>query len=238
MTTTPRTGGTAVADFDAFADTYAQAVDRSIGFSHQPVEFFARRKAAHLVDVCRRHLGDPAQLSVLDVGCGIGCTDQYLTESFGRLAGVDVANEAVERAAARNRTVEYQVCGEASLPLETASCDVAFAACVLHHVPRHRRRAFVREVGRVVRPGGLVVLFEHNPLNPLTRLAVSRCEFDEGVVLLHRSELTNLCAGAALRPLEARYLIFTTWTHELIERAERRLGSLPFGAQHCVAARR
>ena len=48
--------------------------------------------------------------------------------------------------------------------------------------------AFVAELARVVRPGGLVVVFEHNPLNPLTRLVVSRVTFDDGVRLLRSGE--------------------------------------------------
>ena len=49
---------------------------------------------------------------------------------------------------------------------------------------------------RVVRPGGLVCVIEHNPLNPLTRsLAVSRCEFDSDAVLLGASTTRKLMAA-------------------------------------------
>ena len=47
--------------------------------------------------------------------------------------------------------------------------DATYATCVMHHVPRARWRLFASELGRVTRPGGTVLTFEHNPYNPLTR---------------------------------------------------------------------
>jgi len=61
--------------FDSYTDSYEAAVEQSIGFSGQNVSYFARRKAMHLLDVCHRRVGDPAKVSMLDVGCGIGITD-------------------------------------------------------------------------------------------------------------------------------------------------------------------
>ena len=89
-----------------------------------------------------------------------------------------------------------------------------------------------------MRPGGVVALFEHNPLNPLTRLAVSRCEFDEGVELLGPGEAAALLSDAGLTPLERRYIVFFPWPRPRAMRLEAHLGRLPLGAQHVVAARR
>ena len=102
-----------------------------------------------------------------------------------RLAGVDVAAGMVERARRRNPWAEYRhyAAGD-PIPYDDGSFDVCFTICVLHHVAAERRPALVEEMKRVCRPGGLVAVFEHNPLNPLTRKAVRDCEFDRGVKLL------------------------------------------------------
>jgi hypothetical protein len=60
----------------------------------------------------------------------------------------------------------------------------ALSFCVLHHVPPTQWVGFLCEMRRVVRPDGLVCLIEHDPLNPLTKLVVARCEFDRDAVLL------------------------------------------------------
>ena len=53
------------------------------------------------------------------------------------------------------------------LPFGDATFDVVIAICALHHVPTPHRPEFLAELHRVTRQDGLVVIFEHNPLNPL-----------------------------------------------------------------------
>ena len=60
----------------------------------------------------------------------------------------------------------------------------------------------------MTRPGGLVAIFEHNPLNPLTRKAVRDCPFDEDAVLLSRGEARRRLAEAGLAEVEAPFIIF------------------------------
>src|SRR5205085_10701942 len=96
----------------------------------------------------------------------------------------------------------------------------------------------VEEMRRVVRPGGLVAVFEHNPWNPLTRRVVRSCAFDEDVELLRRRELESLLRAAGLQVVRGEYLLFFPWRARLLQAAERTLTGLPLGAQYVVAARR
>jgi ubiquinone/menaquinone biosynthesis C-methylase UbiE len=227
-----------MSEFDDYADSYTDAVQNSIDFCGQELEYFTRRKAEHLLEIMRRNVGDPARLSVLDVGCGVGATDALLASDVGDLHGVDMSSESVERARHRNPTVTYRAYAGEELPYADASMDVAFAICVLHHVDVADRAAFVAELRRVVRPGGLVVVFEHNPYNPLTRKVVRDCPFDEGVVLIEQRTARNLLSEAGLRPFESRYIIYFPFDKRFVAPVERKLGWLPLGAQHYVAARR
>ena len=217
-------------------DSYAEAVQRSIDFIGQDHETFTRRKALHLLDLTQRRLGDPSRLAGLDVGCGVGLTDRFLVERVGELHGVDIAEEAVARAAQANPSVRYEAYGGARLPYADGHFDFAFAIGVVHHVPPPERASFVAEMGRVVRPGGLVTLFEHNPYNPLTRLAVIRCELDEDAVLLTRRSARGFLERTGLSPVESRYIIFLPFERPRVAALERRLNRLPLGAQYYVAA--
>jgi SAM-dependent methyltransferase len=227
-----------VSQFDKHADSYIEDVQRSIDFCGQELAYFTRRKVELLLDVIHRRLGDAAKLSILDVGCGIGQTDELLRPHVGQLYGVDVAAEAIKRAAQANPSVAYDVYDGGRLPYDDASMDVAFSICVMHHVDVQDRPQFAAELSRVVRPKGLVVVFEHNPYNPLTRKVVRECPFDEGVVLLNRRTVFRLLKGADLQPVEARYVIFLPLDHAFVPPIERTLAWLPAGAQHYVAARR
>lgn len=226
------------AAFDDHAADYRETLRRSIAFSGVEQEVFTRRKVRHLLDVVRRRLGPTERVRALDVGCGVGLTDAYLVGRLGELDGTDVSGEAVRRAAEANPSVRYTRSAGDELPYEDERFDLAFAICVLHHVPPDGRTRLVAELRRVVRPGGLVVVFEHNPFNPLTRLAVARCDFDADAVLVTKRTADRLLRGGGLRPVERRYVILLPTEAPRLVAAERVLAALPLAAQYYVAAHR
>lgn len=226
-----------IGDFDSHADSYRDDVESAISWSGKDVDYFAHGKAEHLAALAARQLGDPSRLRALDVGCGVGVTDGFLAGRFGELHGVDLAADAVEKARAANPGVSYQAYDGGQLPFEPDSFDLVFTICVLHHVPRPDWTAFAGELRRVARPGGLVVVFEHNPLNPLTRVSVNRCPFDENVELLRAGMTTGVLREAGLTPAEQRYIFFLPLRRIAESRIERALRRVPFGAQYFVAAR-
>jgi SAM-dependent methyltransferase len=225
-------------DFGRSKDTYEDEVQKSIDFVGQGLDFFVELKADYLVDLARRRLGDPKSLSFLDVGCGIGLTDEYLEGKVGVLHGIDVAEGVIERAGERNPWAEYSVFDGTTTPFRDDLFDVTFAICVLHHVEPAQWGGFVEEIARVTKRGGLLVVMEHNPLNPLTQLAVSRCAFDEDAVLLRARRTRKLLAAAKLIPTEARYIAFFPWRGRMVRLAESCLRRLPLGAQYAVAGTR
>lgn len=224
-------------DYDEIRDRYADELERAVAFSGQGVRFFTELKARALLDVAERRLGDPAGLDVLDVGCGIGLTDELLVSRFGTLTGVDVVAGVVEDAARRNPSVRYRVYDGRRLPFEDAGFDLTFVVNVIQVLPPRERPGIVRELARVTRPGGLVVAFEHNPLNPLTRLVVRRCSFGHDAAMLTRREALGLLEQAGLTIDESRYVVFFPWRGEGFRALERRLGRLPLGAQFYLAGR-
>ncbi len=223
--------------FDAYRHTYRTEVERSIAFVGQSLDFFTNAKARALIAVTERTLGDPAQVRALDIGCGPGETDRLL-ESFGDLHGVDISAELIEAARARNPHVTYRHYDGRALPYADAFFDFAFAICVLHHVSPVDRTDFMVEAARVVRPGGVIAVIEHNPWNPLTRLAVARCEFDEDAVLLRKKEAIDLLERAGLRLITQRFILFFPWRLPFLDALERGLRRLPLGAQYVVAGQR
>jgi SAM-dependent methyltransferase len=226
-----------MASFDKYAHTYHGSVERSIAFAKVDHAQVTERKVEHLLRLCADLVGPPSDQRVLDVGCGVGLTDALLVDRVGALHGIDISAESVAQAAARNMPARYTAYDGTIFPLDDSTVDVAFAICVLHHVPPEQRQHFVLELRRVVRPGGMVAVFEHNPLNPLTRVAVNRCELDDDAVLQGRRRTVRLLEDAGLHVADSAYILFTR-SARWAPRTDRMLGWCPVGAQYYVAARR
>ena len=121
------------------------------------------------------------------------------------------------------------------MPYSDGAFDLTFAVCVVHHVPRSDWSIFAAEMARVLRPGGLALIIEHNPFNPVTRHVVNRCEFDRDAVLLTARTCRHLMQGAGLKIVEKNYITFIPFQMRGVEQIERRLGWLPLGAQYIVS---
>jgi SAM-dependent methyltransferase len=222
-------------DFDDHAAGYRLAVERSTSFSGKGLDFFTTVKVRLLLELISRHVGRPGSRTLLDVGCGTGVTDELLIPHVDGLVGVDTSEEMVAQAGLRNSAGRYQAYGGCRLPFDNGSFDVVFAICVLHHVLPEGWDGLVAEMLRVTRDGGLACVFEHNPFNPLTRRAVSNCDFDTDAVLLtmRRTAASFIRAGAAIE--ERRYFLFTPFEGRPVACGERLLRRVPLGGQYVVA---
>lgn len=220
-------------EFDAYAKTYDKAVNQSLGvFGGVGVDYFTRVKAGYIVDLLDRHFGKGARPSMLDVGCGIGNFHSMLGPCVSRLAGCDLSASCLETAAKRNPEVAYSHYDGQRLPYDNDSFDCAITVCVVHHVPPAQWPAFLREMKRVLRPGGLALVFEHNPFNPLTRRVVSNCEFDEDAVLLGQSRMRRLLGDAGFEGVASRSILSLPSFGRLSRKVDALFGRIPLGAQY------
>jgi SAM-dependent methyltransferase len=219
--------------FDGYRSRYRDVVQSSIDFSGLPHSFFMRAKANLLRELIAQRLGSEKP-ELLDVGCGIGSFHPLLSDMVGPLSGIDVSSASIAQARADNSHGNYRDFDGRNFPFDDASFDLATAICVMHHVAPAERRNFMGEMRRVVRPGGLVCVIEHNPLNPLTRLAVSRCEFDRDAVLLGAGMTRKLMAASGLREIDARHFLLLPWEARFARRVENALGNMPLGAQYAA----
>jgi SAM-dependent methyltransferase len=226
-------------EFDRYRDSYREDMEQAVGFAGASPDLYTEVKASLLIELAREGLGSPEGLRVLDAGCGPGETDGFLAGTFKDLAGVDISRAMIEAAAARNRWADYRHFSPGQkIPFEAGTFDLSFAICVFHHVEPRDRSGFLREIARVTRTGGLIAVFEHNPLNPATRKVVRDCPFDEDVNLLRMGETRELVTSEGLELVDARYILFFPRRSAALRRLERGLRRFPLGAQYYVAARK
>ncbi|MFI5005228.1 MAG: class I SAM-dependent methyltransferase [Solirubrobacterales bacterium] len=116
----------------------------------------------------------PVGARVLDVGCGEGRFTAALARAGREAVGIDVAQEPLRRAGAREEGLDLRlVPAEGAWPLADVSFDAVWAGEVIEHVAD--TAGWLSEVRRVLRSGGALVL--STPAHgPLTRLAVGLSE--------------------------------------------------------------
>ena len=227
-----------MSEFDGYRANYQDGIDRAIAFAGKSQDYYTKFKADLLIDLFRRQFGS-IPLDVLDVGCGNGAIHPHLLSSglALKLTGVEVAARFVDLARAANPDVRYDVYDGKRLPYGAARFDAVIAICVMHHIPPPEWIDFVRELQRVVRPGGMIAAIEHNPFNPLTVHVVRTCEFDRNAVMVKPGRLKELLRTANLEDVGVRFFQFTSADGLLFRRVDRLLGWLPLGAQYLAFGR-
>lgn len=111
--------------------------------------------------------------SILDVGCGGGFDLAHWRDAgwpAGQLAGIDLVSGRVDAARLRCPGADIRVGNAGPLPFAAAAFDVATASTVFSSITDPAaRRALFADMERVVRPGGLIVIYDfvvRNPRNP------------------------------------------------------------------------
>jgi SAM-dependent methyltransferase len=128
-------------------------------------EFFASGERT-VGDEIRTDMGNicqgktPAEMRVLEIGCGAGRVTRALANLFGEVHAVDVSGEMVRQAslalADRPNAFVYQNNGKDLTVVPPLPFDFAFSSIVFQHIPsREVIESYVREVHRLLRPGAL-----------------------------------------------------------------------------------
>jgi SAM-dependent methyltransferase len=152
---------------------------------------------ARLAAVLR--LGPDTRL--LDVGCGVGHLLQWLARHTApaQSHGVDLSLNSL-RSARAGGTPRLCCADAAALPYADASFDAVVCNGSAHHLPD--LSAALRELRRVLRPGGRLVLFEpvDSPLTGAIRGTLfRRSRYESPADLEHKHDFTRASVEAALR---------------------------------------
>lgn len=228
------------AEFDKFAEEYQALHQDNIKLSGEGVDFFYEYKIKDLAYEARTAKLTGC-LNILDFGAGVGNTIPYFCDYFtsSKITCLDVSSKSLSIAEKRfPKSAEFVIFDGNIIPLGDEEFDIVFSACVFHHIPHDQHDRLLKELYRVLRPGGVLVIFEHNPLNPLTQYVVNTCEFDENAVLIGASKFMKSIERAGYSSVFKVYRVFFPRLFRKLRWIERYLKWLPLGAQYYVTAKK
>jgi len=228
------------AEFDKFADEYRVALAAGITASGEGPEYFSEYKVADIRrDWSQQAAANGSAVRMLDFGAGTGNSVPFVHKHFpqAQLTCVDPSQRSLDVAKSRfPGQAEYVHFDGRRLPFIDDCFDIAFAMVVFHHIDHDDHLALLQELRRVVRPGGCLYIFEHNPYNPLTVRVVNNCPFDENARLIRAVEMKFRMQAAGFSTAVTRYRVFFPHFLRALRPLETALAWLPLGGQYFVRA--
>ena len=219
-------------DFDEYVDNYETLLEDQLSFFSEERDYFSKYK----VDLLSGLLSSTPK-SVLDFGCGIGLSLPHLKTCFEQssLFATDLSRGSLGYVREKYPYVKALYDEE----LDGYQFDLIFVAGVIHHVPLEQRERVIRRLANRLNDGGMLVIFEHNPYNPVTRHMVATCPFDEDAVLITKKALKDLVIGASdseLTLYKSGYCLFFPQQLSALRSTEPYLKWLALGGQQYVMA--
>jgi SAM-dependent methyltransferase len=154
--------------FDDVAAVYDDSLPAHV------VEHYLRKRVRYVVEQSPRG-------RALDVGCGTGVLAARLAAAGYAMTGIDPSAGMLEVLRERTPDVEAVEGSGTALPFDANAFDLVLTVATLHHIaePGDVRRT-LSEMVRVTRPGGRVLVWDHNPRNPYWPRLMARVPQDTG----------------------------------------------------------
>lgn len=225
-----------MSEFDQYAKDYRQLHNENLKFTGFD--------SLHFVDVKMKWLATQETnkpMRWLDLGCGDGYTAEYMFRYFPQwqIEAIEVSQESIDVAKLKHApNTNFQWFDGKHVPFEDNSFDAIFIACIFHHVPLNEHGSLMAEAMRVLKKGGRLYLFEHNPYNPGTQYLVKTCAFDGNAHLLTASHFARIFKRTGLAHNFTKYIVFLPgwkWLRAL-HPLEKFFSWLPLGGQYFIKA--
>ena len=154
--------------FDSIAHQYDESIPAHV------VEHYLQKR----VNFIQRHT---RPCRTLDVGCGTGQLAIRLADLGYKVTGLDSSAGMLQLLQQKRPDITTVVGSAAELPFANETFELTYCVAVMHHVahPAAVRRTLL-EMARVTAPGGLVLVWDHNPRNPYWPIIMRRVPQDSG----------------------------------------------------------
>lgn len=223
--------------FDIFSKNYNNYVNDALRITGYDTTTLIQAKLRKLQHLFPDLVHIPFNL--LDFGCGVGNLYESVQQFFpyASYTGVDKSEESILQARSRfsNSSLFHNLHSE---NWTHTQYSLIFSAGVFHHIPHCEHAGLIEKLSSLLNRDGRLVIWEHNPLNPLTQKIVNDCVFDQDAVLVPSKNLKNHFCRAPLSNIQIIYTTFFPKFLSPLNFMDPYLCWLPFGGQYLVTGRK
>ena len=217
--------------FDQFSKNYNLFSDKAIRITGYDTQNLVDAKLKKLQNLYPYLMGK--RFHFLDYGCGIGNLYGSVLTYFPHAiyTGVDSSKNSVHEARSRfSDNSDFQELN--SSQWKNNRYDLIFSSGVFHHIPHQEHSSLIKHLSDLLNSNGKLVIWEHNPINPLTQKIVKECVFDKDAVLIQSKKFKQYLKAASLVKVR---IIYTTFFPKILSGFnvfDSFLGWLPLGGQY------
>ena len=193
--------------FDQFSKDYNFLADKAIGVTGYDTMAIVDLKLKKLQKLYPNLIGK--RFHFLDYGCGIGNLYGSIEKFFPKVvySGVDESTESICEAQSRfSCNSNFQNLN--SLQWRNKKYDLIFSSGVFHHIPHQEHGSIIQYLSNLLNPNGKIVIWEHNPINPVTQKIFKECVFDKDAVMIQSKELKRHLTEASFIKVQIIYTMF------------------------------
>jgi len=223
--------------FDSYSKNYNELVNKAIRHTGYDADNLVSAKL-HKLQTLFPTLSKKS-FQFLDFGCGVGNLFGHLNDFFPNTVytGVDLSKDSLEKARSRfpanTNFQEYD-----SPKWGNLKYDLIFSAGVFHHIPQTDHTKIINKLYSLLNPGGKLVIWEHNPLNPVTQKIVKDCPFDKDAILIPSKTLKKHFKRVSLSNVQIIYTTFFPKFLSALNFLDPYLGWLPLGGQYLITGQK
>lgn len=235
-------------EFDNYAKNYNYGLDNNFKkiFGDQPDDFF-KPKVDWLKNFFKKTY-NPLEntIELLDLGCGTGLFIKKINDLKLNinLSGADTSIKMLAEAKLilnDNLKNNLHLITDNYSNLPQNHFDIITISSVLHHIDKSERLNILNNLTKLLKPNGYLIIFEHNPLNPITNVVVKTTKIDKNAILLKPKEIRNYFNKITnIKFINLNYLMFfpPRFNNELINFLERKIIKLPLGGQYVIVGKK
>jgi 2-polyprenyl-3-methyl-5-hydroxy-6-metoxy-1,4-benzoquinol methylase len=215
-------------DFDNYTDQYEEFLQKQLVFFNKSRAYFSEYKIA----LVSKHRPTSAA-RILDFGCGIGLNLPFLLHYFpsAQIAATDLSEKSL--GIVQGKYPEIKILQD--YDLNDKKFNIILVSGVFHHIPTNEREGVMKKLAGLLSLDGRLFIFEHNPLNFITRRMVANCPFDQDAELITLRDMKRLIAGTTQLEIPASgYCLFFPEQMSSLRPLEKYLHWLPGGGQYFV----